>query len=75
MNNWNEQCGDKFLTDATGKPICPNDHFVVTNDAYFYPSPVIPTPPPQYTESAEAMLLSDDDDCNARNEFKSSVQK
>lgn len=70
VNNWNEPYGDKYLSDCKQQVIGPNDHFVVSNDTYFYPSPVIP--PPQYNESVEAMLLTDDDDCNAhaRNELK-----
>lgn len=74
LNNMNEQFSEKFLTDSVGKTLNnQSDHFIVANDTYFYPSTVIP--PPKYNEAIEAMLLSDEEECNVTNEMKLSDQK
>lgn len=73
LNNMNEQLREKFLTDSAGKTFHQNDDFVVSNDSYFYPSPAIP--PPKYDELIEAMLLTDEEQCNASNEMKSSMDQ
>lgn len=71
LNNMNEQFSEKFLSDSTCKTS--NDDFVVSNDSYFYPTPAIP--PPKYDEFIEAMLLTDEEQCNASNEMKSSIDQ
>lgn len=67
LNNVHEQFSEKFITDSACKTFNPNDDFVVSNDSYFYPTPVVP--PPKYNEAIEAMLLTDEEDCNASNEM------
>lgn len=71
LNNMNEQLNEKFLADSTCKAF--SEHYVVTNDSYFYPSTVIP--PPKYNEAIESMLMTDEEDCNASDETKCSEQK
>lgn len=73
LNNMNEQFNEKFLNDPACKAFNQNDDFVVSADSYFYPSPAIP--PPKYNEAIEAMLLTDEEESNASNEMKCSVDQ
>lgn len=73
VNNMNEQY-EKFLVDSASKTLNPNEDFVVSNnDSYFYPTPVVP--PPKYNAEIEAMLLTDEEECNASNESKTSIDQ
>ncbi|KAJ6639735.1 hypothetical protein Bhyg_12482 [Pseudolycoriella hygida] len=73
FNHFNEQLNEKILNDNVCKTFHPNDDFVVSNDSYFYPTPVIP--PPKYNEVIEAMLLTDEEECNVSNEMKSAMDR